>query len=237
MDVLNLPVRILLWAVPVIFAVSVHEIAHGLVAGYFGDNTARRLGRLSLNPFRHVDPIGSIVVPGVLLWISGFVFGWARPVPVNVQNLNNPGLDMIFVAAAGPFANLLMSLFWAFVMKLGVWVSASLPAAGVVMVYLGAAGVFINAAIMMLNLLPLPPLDGGRILTGLMPDRVARLLIRIEPWGFPILLVMIIAGLAGKLIWPMMVVGMAVATHLADIPVDLLTTALRVLLGGTAQNY
>lgn len=233
MDVLSLPVRMLLWAVPVIFAVSVHEVAHGLVAGYFGDNTARRLGRLSLNPFRHVDPIGSIVVPGVLLWISGFVFGWARPVPVNVQSLNNPGRDIIFVAAAGPLANLLMSLFWAFFMKLGVWVSTSLSSAGVVMVYLGAAGVFINAAIMMLNLLPLPPLDGGRILTGLMPDRVARLLIRIEPWGFPILLVMIVAGLAGKLIWPMMVVGMAVATHLADIPVDLLTTALRVLLGET----
>lgn len=138
---------------------------------------------------------------------------------------------MVIVAAAGPLANLLMSLLWAFIMKFGFWLSVSLPFVGVVLVYLGAAGVFINAAIMMLNLLPLPPLDGGRILAGLMPGRVAQWLSRIEPWGFPILLIMIVTGVAGKLIWPMMVAGMAVATHLANIPVDLLTTALWILLG------
>jgi Zn-dependent protease len=224
----------LLWAVPVMCAVSVHEVMHGMVASYLGDNTARRMGRLSLNPLRHVDLLGSIVVPVVLLWISGFVFGWARAVPVNVQNLENPGRDMIFVAVAGPLANFLMSLLWAIIMKLGIGVSASLPVTGLVLVYMGAAGVFINTAIMMLNLLPLPPLDGGRILAGLIPDRFGRWLIRIEPWGFPILLVMIIAGLAGKLIWPMMVVGMAVVTYVVDIPVDLLTDALWVLLGETA---
>lgn len=233
---MNLVQRVLLWAIPVVFAVSVHELAHGLSALSLGDRTARQSGRLSLNPFRHLDPFGTLVVPAAFLLMGGFVFGWARPVPVTVENLDHPRRDMVLVAAAGPLANLLMSLLWAFFMKLGFWLSASQPGAGSVMVYMGAAGVFINAAIMMLNLLPLPPLDGGRMLAGVLPGRPGRWLARIEPWGLLILLVMIIAGVAGKLVWPMMVVGMAVATHLADIPVDLLTHALSGLLGTSAHS-
>jgi len=228
---LNLVQRILLWFVPVIFAVTVHEAAHGLFASMLGDRTARQAGRVTLNPLRHIDPLGSIVVPAVFLMIGGFVFGWAKAVPVNWQNLNRPVRDMIIVAAAGPLANLLMALCWAYCMKTGLWLSGRLPVAGSILVYAGAAGIFINAAVMMLNLLPLPPLDGGRILAGVLPGRLGRWLNRLEPWGIPLLLVMILAGLAGRLIWPMMVIGMAVATHVAGLPVGLLTSALWVLLG------
>ncbi len=235
MEALNLVQRVVLWAVPVFFAISVHELAHGLSALSLGDSTARQAGRLSLNPLKHIDPFGSLLVPAAFLFIGGFIFGWARPVPVNPQQLRRPGRDMLFVAAAGPLANLLMSLLWALVMKLGLLLSVSHSGAAAVLVYLGAAGVFINAAIMMLNLLPLPPLDGGRILIGLLPEQTGRYLQRLEPWGLPILLVLILFGTAGKLIWPMMVVGMAVATHLTGIPVEFLTGALRDLLGVTTQ--
>jgi Zn-dependent protease len=231
---LNLAQRALLWAIPVVFAVSVHELAHGLCALWFGDGTARRSGRLSLNPLTHVDPLGSVVVPAAFLLLGGFVFGWARPVPVTVENLRHPRRDMVFVAAAGPLANLLMALLWAMLMKLGLWVAPAQPLTAAVLVYLGAAGVFINTAILMLNLLPIPPLDGGRMLAGLLPGRPGRWLAGLEPWGFPILLVIILAGMAGKLVWPMMVVGMAAVTWLTAVPVDLLTNALWVLLGGAA---
>lgn len=234
MDSLNFAQRVVFWAVPVYFAIVVHELAHGLAALSRGDTTARQAGRLSLNPLRHIDPFGSLLVPALFLLIGGFIFGWARPVPVDPAKLRQPKRDIVLVAAAGPLANVLMSLLWAFVMKLGFWLSAQQPDAGAVLVYLGAAGVFINAAVMMLNLLPLPPLDGGRILVGLLPVRPRRWLQRIEPWGLPIVLLLVFAGLAGKLIWPMMVLGMAVATELAGTPVELLTDALRALLGTTA---
>jgi len=234
MEALSLIQRVVLWAVPVVFAITVHEVAHGLAASWLGDTTARRMRRLTLNPLRHIDPLGSLIVPGVFLLIGGFIFGWARAVPVTVENLRHPRRDMVLVAAAGPLANLLMSLFWAGCMKTGLWLLMQHPVAGSVLAYLGAAGVFINTAIMMLNLLPLPPLDGGRILAGLLPGRSGRWLASIEPWGFPILLVIILAGMAGKLIWPMMVVGMAAATWVAGVPVDLLTNALWGLLGGAA---
>ena len=234
MEALSLIQRVSLWAVPVLFAVTVHEVAHGLAASWLGDTTARRLRRLTLNPLRHIDPLGSLMVPAVFLLIGGFIFGWARAVPVNAENLRHPRRDMIFVTAAGPLANLLMSLFWSGCMRIGLWLLVQQPVAASLLVYLGAAGVFINTAVMMLNLLPLPPLDGGRILAGLLPGRPGRWLAGLEPWGFPILLVIILAGMAGKLVWPMMVIGMAAATWLAGVPVDLLTSALWALLGGGA---
>lgn len=232
MESLNLAQRVLLWAIPVVFAVTVHELAHGLCALVFGDDTARQSGRLTLNPFRHIDPLGSVAVPAAFLLIGGFVFGWARPVPVAVERLRHPRRDMVFVAAAGPLANLVMALFWALIMKFGLGVAPAQPSTAAVLVYLGAAGVFINTAILMLNLLPLPPLDGGRILAGLLPVRYGRRLARLEPWGFPVLLVLILAGMAGKLVWPLMVLGMAAVTWVTAVPVDLLTGALWVLLGG-----
>ena len=234
MDTLSLLQRVLLWTVPVLFAITVHEVAHGLTACWLGDPTARRMRRLTLNPLRHIDPLGSLLVPAVFLLVGGFVFGWARPVPVDVTQLGKPRRDMRIVAAAGPLANLLMSLLWAGCMQAGLWLRVQYPDAGSVLVYLGAAGVFINTAIMMLNLLPLPPLDGGRILAGLLPGRSGRWLASIEPWGFLVLMVIILAGMAGKLVWPMMVVGMAAATWVTGVPVDLLTNALWGLLGSGA---
>ena len=230
-DELNIGVRIIVWAVPVIYAITLHEVAHGAVAYYLGDDTAKRAGRLTINPLKHIDPIGSIVIPIFLLWLSGFIFGWAKPVPVNEKNLVSPKRNMILVAAAGPAANLIMSIIWALIMKLGYMLSATYPDAGLILIYMGAAGVFINAAVMMLNLLPLPPLDGGRILMGLLPQPFSQLLSKVEPWGFIILVAMIATGLVAKIIWPMMVVEMALITQLVDIPTELFINALRVLLG------
>lgn len=233
MDELTIFSRLIIWAIPVVFAITVHEVAHGTVANHFGDDTARCMDRLSLNPIRHIDPVGSLLIPVILLWFSGFIFGWAKPVPVNKSNLANPRRDMIFVALAGPLSNLLMSLLWACLMKLGYTLLPSLPSLGIAFIYIGSAGVFINTAIMMLNLLPIPPLDGGRILAGLLPERFGRWLNWIEPLGLPILLVLIFTGLGSKLIWPMMVVGMAVATYVVDVPVELFINSLWILLGKT----
>lgn len=231
-DELNIGIRIFAWAMPVIYAITLHEVAHGAVAYYLGDTTARRAGRLSLNPLKHIDIVGSIVLPVFLFWFSGFVFGWAKPVPVNEKNLASPGRDMVLVAVAGPIANFLMTIFWALVMALGHVLSASQPDFGLLLVYMGAAGIFINSAIMMLNLLPLPPLDGGRILTGLLPQRYSRVLRRVEPWGFVILVLMIVTGLVAKIIWPMMVLQMAAITYLIGTPAELFIQALRFLFAG-----
>jgi len=230
-DELNISIRILAWTVPVIYAITLHEVAHGTVAYYLGDVTAKRAGRLTINPLKHVDPVGSIIIPVFLLWFSGFIFGWAKPVPVNEKNLSSPKRDIILVAAAGPAANFVMSIIWAIVMKLGYMLSVTQPDAGLILVYMGAAGIFINAAVMMLNLLPLPPLDGGRILIGLLPERFSLLIRKIEPWGFVILVAMIITGLVAKILWPMMVVEMTLVTHLVNTPAELFINALRVLLG------
>jgi Zn-dependent protease len=230
-DNLNIGIRIFVWAVPVMYAITLHEVAHGAVAYYLGDATAKRAGRLSLNPLKHVDLVGSITIPVLLLWFSGFIFGWAKPVPVNEKNLNFPKRDMVLVAAAGPVANFIMSIIWAIIMKLGYMLSATQPDSGLILVYMGAAGIFINAAVMILNLLPLPPLDGGRILTGLLPERTSQMLSKVEPWGLMILVIMIITGLVAKIVWPMIVVQMTVVTHLVDTPAELFINALRVLLG------
>ena len=228
---LSIGLRVLLWIVPVYLAIVVHELAHGLVASHFGDNTARDAGRLTLNPVKHIDPVGSFLVPAVLLLFAHFIFGWARPVPVDPGKLHRPNHDMRFVAAAGPLSNLLMSLVWAFILKAGLMLLVSSPNIGLVFIYLGAAGVVINAAIMMLNLLPILPLDGGRILASLLPPRWRQRFMRTEPWGFPILLIAVIAGVVGEVVWPMMVVVMAVTAEVAQVPVKALLAALSVLLG------
>ena len=174
---------ITIWALPVLFAITLHEVAHGWVAKKFGDTTAQSLGRLSFNPIKHIDPIGTILVPIVLIIVTGFGFGWAKPVPVNINSLHNPKLDMVWVAAAGPFSNLVMALVWAAIMKLGFvlygqseWISAP-------MILMGKAGIIVNLILFLLNLIPIPPLDGGRILSGLVPIRFSDILSRIEPIG------------------------------------------------------
>jgi len=228
--IVELWIKIALWIVPVIFAVTLHEIAHGWVASYFGDSTARSLGRLKLNPLRHIDPVGSVLVPGVLLWLSGMVFGWAKPVPVNVAALRNPKRDMGLVALAGPVANLLMSIFWALVMKLGLWVGESEPLISSVLLFMGVAGVLINTALMMFNLLPLPPLDGGRILAALLPMRQAVWLMKLEQWGLLILVLLLVSGVSSKIIWPMMELGLALSLSIAGIPIELFGNVLSHLL-------
>lgn len=205
--------KLAVWAIPVLLAVTLHEVAHGWVARALGDNTAARLGRLSLNPLKHIDPIGTILVPAVLLFLGGFLFGWAKPVPVVMRNLNNPRRDMAIVAIAGPASNFVMALLWGFLFKFAalhgdadsLWVGLRLMA---------QAGIAINLVLMVLNLIPIPPLDGGRVLTGLLPESMARKVDRIEPYGFIILLLLIFTGVLGTIMaWPM-TVSYAAINHL-----------------------
>jgi len=189
-------------ALPLLFAITVHEVAHGWMALRFGDRTAQMLGRLTLNPVKHIDPLGTIVIPALLMVMGGFIFGWAKPVPVDWRNLRNPKRDMAIVALAGPLANLGMALGWAIVAKVGLLLVDSFPWVSVPMVLMGKIGVFLNLILMVLNLLPLPPLDGGRVLTGLLPGPLAAQFARIEPYGFFILLGLLVTGVLGMLIGP-----------------------------------
>lgn len=191
--------KIILWLVPLIFAITVHETAHGWVAYRCGDPTAKLLGRLTLNPIKHIDPLGTLVIPGLLLWLGGFVFGWAKPVPVTWRNLRNPRRDMALVAAAGPFANFVMAFFWAAILKIAVN-GQSAPFA-----YMAQIGVSINLVLMLLNLLPIPPLDGSRILASFLSPVMAYRLNQLENYGFLILVLLLATGVFGRLIGPVLV--------------------------------
>jgi Zn-dependent protease len=214
---LNLVQVIAIYALPVIFAITLHEAAHGYVAKHFGDMTAYMEGRVSLNPLRHIDPFGTVALPLILLGLTklvggGIIFGWAKPVPVNFANLRHPKRDMLWVAAAGPLSNFVMALIWALLVKIGL----SLPENyfALPLALMGAAGVFFNIIIMVLNLVPLPPLDGGRILVSLLPQRVAWRVARIEPYGFLILILLLFTGVLGYVLWPAIAVLMALVAGL-----------------------
>ncbi len=190
-------------ALPLLFAVTVHEVAHGWVARRLGDPTAMMLGRLTLNPIKHIDPLGTLLIPALLLIMHApFLFGWAKPVPVTWQNLRNPRRDMALVAAAGPGANLVMALLWALVAKLGLVLAPGIGGLALPIVLMGKVGITFNLVLMVLNLLPLPPLDGGRVLVGLLPGPLAWKVSRIEPYGFAILLVLLMTGGLAYLIVP-----------------------------------
>jgi Zn-dependent protease len=220
--------KIVAWVLPVLFAITVHEVAHGWIAARLGDKTALMLGRLTLNPVKHVDPVGTILVPGLLMLMqTGFLFGWAKPVPVTWQNLKHPKRDMALVAAAGPVANLLMALVWALVIRLGT----ALGDPGQALVFMGTAGIFINTILMVLNLLPLPPLDGGRVMTGLLPGPLAWKFSRIEPYGFMILLALLVTGLLGKIMWPAISLVMGALGLLSGLPAGEFKQILFALLG------
>lgn len=194
--------QIAAWLLPVLLAITVHEIAHGWIARHFGDRTAELQGRLTLNPIKHIDPIGTILVPGLLLLLpGGFVFGWAKPVPVDWRNFKHPKQDMAWVAVAGPTSNLLMAFGWAVLTRIAVMLPGDSPITAPLL-FMGVAGIFINTILMVLNLLPLPPLDGGRVLTGLLPARYAYQFARIEPYGFVILLALLMTGVLGSVMWP-----------------------------------
>ena len=202
MDQLNVIQRVAVWALPILFAITVHEVAHGWMAKRLGDKTAMMLGRLTLNPLKHIDPVGTILVPGVMLLLGGFIFGWAKPVPVTWQNLHNPKRDMALVALAGPVSNLLMATIWAIVMRIGISLGGTFDSAAVPLIYMGSAGVLINVLLAVLNLLPVPPLDGGRVLSSLLPGPWSYKLSLIEPYGLFILVGLLVTGLLGQLIGP-----------------------------------
>lgn len=192
--------KIAIYALPVIFAITVHEAAHGYAAKYFGDMTAFNAGRITLNPVKHIDPFGTILLPALTVMLGGILFGWAKPVPVDFRRLRNPKKDMLWVAAAGPASNFVMAIFWALVMK----ISVSAPEAFVLpMTLMAKAGITINIVLMVLNLLPLPPLDGGRIAVSLLPMSLARPFAKIERYGFIILIILLFSGVLSQILDPL----------------------------------
>ncbi len=200
MDPASILTTISIAAIPVVFAITVHEVAHGWVAKYFGDRTAEAQGRLSLNPIRHIDPVGTILVPAILLLLpGGFLFGWARPVPVNPRFMRNPRGNMVWVSAAGPGANLVMAILWAFLMMLTQKMDLGVPGQ-----WLGAMagyGIGFNVMLAVFNMLPIPPLDGGQVLANLLPrGRLSNLFERIAPFGLFIVLGLIVTRMLGPLV-------------------------------------
>jgi Zn-dependent protease len=210
---------IVLMVVPVVFAITLHEAAHGYVARMFGDRTAEMLGRITLNPIKHIDPVGTLAVPAILLLFgSPFLFGWAKPVPVNFGNLRNPKRDMLWVAIAGPGANLVMAVLWALVYKF------SAPSGGAdstAFATMAQIGISVNLVLMALNLLPIPPLDGGRVAVSLLPNRAAYAWSRLEPYGLFIIIGLLImnqyTGIFNALLSPLVDAGQAIVSVLTGV--------------------
>ena len=221
MDIANLIQTVLIYALPVIFAITIHEAAHGYAARHFGDNTAYSLGRITLNPLKHIDPIGTIAMPLLLYFSTGgaFLFGYAKPVPVRFGNLRNPKRDMIWVALAGPAVNLLQALLWGVLLYLVIGMRIDER----FFIEMCKAGMLVNVVMFVFNLFPLPPLDGGRILVGLLPYRQAELVSRVEPYGFFVVMGLVITGVIGA-IWMRPLMSLTYGL------VDLLLTPLSMLV-------
>jgi Zn-dependent protease len=221
MDIAHLIQTVAIYALPVLFAITVHEAAHGYAARHFGDNTAYSLGRISLNPLKHIDPVGTLLMPLLLYFATSgaFLFGYAKPVPVNFNRLRHPKRDMIWVALAGPGANFVQALFWGALLLLLV----AMDVDEYFFIKMCQGGVLVNVVMFAFNLFPLPPLDGGRILVGLLPWRQAALLARIEPWGFFIVMALVIAGVISAL-WMQPVMALTLSV------VDLVLSPLAFLL-------
>jgi Zn-dependent protease len=199
LDILS---TLFVFVIPVIFAVTVHEVAHGWVASKFGDQTAKSMGRLTLNPIKHIDPIGTLLVPAIMYFTSGFIFGWAKPVPVNWRNLGHPRRDMAIVAIAGPAANLLMLLIWAMMAKVITLLGSDSNQLVQLSLIMCGIGITINTILMILNLFPLLPLDGGRIATAMLPRDLALSFSKLEPYGLIILVALLVSGILWKILLP-----------------------------------
>ncbi len=200
MDDLSLVQRIVIWVLPVVFAITGHEVAHGWMAKKYGDNTAFLQGRLSLNPLKHIDPLGTIIIPGLMLiTFTGFIFGWAKPVPIDARNFKQPKQAIMMVALDGPSANLLMAFIWALIARIGVTFH-EFEFFAIPLIKTGEAGIHINLILALLNLLPIPPLDGSRILSGMLPDYWAWQFNRLERFGFIILLVLLMTNVVGMVL-------------------------------------
>ncbi len=199
----ELPViyQIIIWALPVLFAVTLHEVAHGWAAKQLGDSTAADMGRLTINPLKHIDPMGTILVPLITFFFSGFIFGWAKPVPINWNQLRNTKRDIALVALAGPIANLLMIGFWLLIAKIFV-ASAQGNYIANLFTLMAWAGIVINSLLMILNLFPLPPLDGSRVVFSLLPTQLAYRYAKIEPYGLIILVILLASGILFKILGP-----------------------------------
>jgi Zn-dependent protease len=225
---LSLYQKIAVLALPILFAITVHEAAHGWMAKRLGDRTAEMLGRVTLNPLKHIDLVGTILVPLLVFFMSGFVFGWAKPVPVNYRNLHNPRRDTALVALAGPGANLIMALLWALGILLGVALLESAQWIAVPLVLMGVAGVLFNTVLMALNMLPILPLDGGRVLNSLLPPKLALVYSRLEGFGLIIVILLLATGLLGFVLWPL--VGLIISLLPAT---DIVMQYIPVILGSS----
>jgi Zn-dependent protease len=193
---------ILLYAIPLLFAITVHEVAHGWMASKLGDSTAKMMGRLTLNPIKHIDLVGTILVPAAMIYFTGFIFGWAKPVPVNWNNLRNQRVDMPIVALAGPMANFVMAFGWALIAKLALVVAGDTSRTAEVLVNMGSIGVQLNLFLMVLNLIPIPPLDGSRVITSFLSGKTAYLLSRYEQYGFFLLVILLMSSVLKIVIFP-----------------------------------
>ena len=222
MDFANLIQTVAIYALPVLFAITIHEAAHGYAARHFGDNTAWQLGRITLNPLKHIDPVGTILMPLILYFATSgaFLFGYAKPVPVNFGNLRNPKRDMVWVALAGPASNFAQAILWALALVLMTFLGINES----FFIKMAQAGALVNLVMWAFNLFPLPPLDGGRVLVGLLPWKQAQWVSRIEPWGFFVVMALVLAGVVGTY-WlrPLMSFGYLV--------LNTLTAPLLALLG------
>ena len=210
---------IVIGAVPVLLAITLHEAAHGLVADKLGDPTARKLGRITMNPIKHIDPQGTIIIPLLMIVMSKMLlgqvmaFGWAKPVPVDPRQFKQPLLDMALVALAGPVSNFVMASLWAVFISLSVAVVSDRALLDH-LIFMGEIGIFINVLLLVLNLLPIPPLDGGRVVAGLLPQQLALVYLRIEPFGMWILLALLFTGLLGQVMWPLIITFQSLVTKL-----------------------
>ena len=195
---------IAVWAIPILFAITLHEAAHGWVANKLGDPTAKNLGRITLNPIKHIDPVGTIVVPLFLATVSPFVLGWAKPVPFEPRYFKSPLLDMALVAVAGPASNFFMACIWAMFIQLA-FLSLEQSQLLSFLAEMGEKGIIINIVLMVLNLLPIPPLDGGRVVAGILPPKLAIPYMQLERFGMIIILLLLVSGILGKVMWPVVV--------------------------------